>query len=86
MEDFRIPTKINILTHQDPDKIQQSIYGKKLRKILESIPKPTVALKIVLDPAGMALDIKIFHGFQLELNTGRLYFPAGFDCLFNWNC
>ena len=44
-------------------------------------PKSTVALKMVINPAGMALDIKIFHGFQLELNTG-----LDFNCLFNWNC
>ena len=64
-----------------------TVYGKKLRKILESKPKSTVALKIVINPAGMALDIKIFHGIQLELNTGQAIFSfAGFHCLFNWNC
>ena len=38
--------------------------AKKLRKILESKPKSTVALKSVIHPAGMALDIEIFHAFS----------------------
>ena len=61
---FQIQTKFN------------SLYGKKLRKILESKPKSTVALRIVINPAGMALDIKIFHGIQLELNTGQAIFSC----------
>ena len=71
---FQIQTKFN------------SLYGKKLRKILESKPKPTVALKIVINPAGMALDIKILKKFSAGIKHVAGYVPDGFNCLFNWNC
>ena len=62
----------------DPDKIQQSIV--LCQKAMEEFgiqPKSTVvALKIIINLTGVALVIKIFHGFQLELNMGQAIFSC----------
>ena len=62
---FWNPNQNQCFNIPDPDLNSTGYYDKKLRKILESKPKSTVALKIVINPAG------IIHGagyiFLLDL-------------------